>query len=133
MRAKIHTRGEELGGWTQSASKFIHTRPTNGKAGPGRHQNDHSDTGFTIRGLAGPYVVVGSNFAPGTSSEDVKSAMESVVGEIQSCRIITASPTVIVEMVFADKGSAEAVIAKFNNQKVKKLIANDCNALTLYQ
>ena len=74
--------------------------------------------GMSIRGLAGPYVVVGSNFAPGTTSADIESAMLPLGGNMQSCRIMTSSPTVIAEMVFLDKGGAENVIATFNNQKV---------------
>ena len=74
---------------------------------------------MSIRGLAGPYIVIGSNFAPGTTSADIESAMVPVGGEMQSCRVITSSPTVIAEMVFIDKGGAENVIATFNNQKVR--------------
>ena len=77
-------------------------------------------TGISIRGLAGPYVVVGSNFAPGTTSADIESAMTPIGGEMTSCRIITSSPTVIAEMVFTDKDGAENVIATFNNEKVRK-------------
>jgi hypothetical protein len=73
---------------------------------------------MTIRGLAGPYTVIGSNFAPGTTSADIESAMTPLGGEMQSCQILTSSPTVIAEMVFTDKGGAENVIATFNNQKV---------------
>ena len=40
-------------------------------------------------------------------------------GDMQSCRIITPSPTVIAEMVFLDKAGAEKVVATFNNQKVR--------------
>lgn len=74
--------------------------------------------GYSIRGLAGPYVVHGSNFAPGTTAADIESAMEPIGGELQSCRIVTSTPTVIAEMVFTDKAGAENVIATFNNQKV---------------
>ncbi|KAI9872604.1 MAG: hypothetical protein M1830_001421 [Pleopsidium flavum] len=73
--------------------------------------------GISIRGLAGPYVVVGSNFAPGTTAADIESAMTPIGGEIISCKVITSSPTVIAEMVFTDKGGAENVIATFNNEK----------------
>jgi len=75
--------------------------------------------GISIRGLAGPYVVVGSNFAPGTTAADIESAMTPIGGEITSCRVITSSPTVIAEMVFIDKSGAENVIATFNNEKVR--------------
>lgn len=73
---------------------------------------------INIRGAAGPYVVVASNFAPGTTAADIESAMIPRVGDVQSCRIITASPTVIAEIVFSEKHSAENVIQTFNNQKV---------------
>jgi len=72
---------------------------------------------ITIRGLAGPYAVIGSNFAPGTTAADIQSAMEPVGGVMQGCRILTASPTVEAEMVFVEKSGAEIVIATFNNQK----------------
>ena len=73
---------------------------------------------INIRGAAGPYVVIGSNFAPGTTAADIESAMIPTGGEMQSCRIITASPTVMAEMIFSDKQNAEAVIDTFNNKKV---------------
>lgn len=75
---------------------------------------------FSIRGLAGPYVVVGTNFAPGTSGADIQSAMEAVGGAMQSCRIISSAPTVIAEMVFLDKSFADLVISTFNNKKVSQ-------------
>ena len=74
--------------------------------------------GFSIKGAAGPYAVVGSNFAPGTSAADIRSAMEQVAGEIMSCMIITSYPTVIAEIVFAEKETAEMIVTTFNNQKV---------------
>lgn len=73
---------------------------------------------ITIRGLAGPYVVIGSNFAPGTTAEDIESAMIPSGGEMESCKIIALSPVVVAEMVFAEKANAENVIATFNNKKV---------------
>lgn len=83
--------------------------------------------GLSIRGLAGPYVVIGQNFAPGTTAADIESAMVPTAGEIQSCRIISSSPTVIAEMVFAEKQNAEAVISTFNNKKVcvQSFLLND--------
>ena len=74
---------------------------------------------ISIRGTAGPYVVIGSNFAPGTTAADIESAMLPVGGEMQSCRIMTAAPTVMAEMVFTDKENAERVIDTFNNKKVQ--------------
>ena len=82
--------------------------------------------GMTIRGLAGPYVVMASNFAPGTTSADIESAMVPIGGEMQSCRIMSSSPTVIAEMVFVDKKGADAVIKTFNNQKVLSLLLAIC-------
>lgn len=63
-------------------------------------------------------MVHGSNFAPGTTAADIESAMEPIGGELQSCRIVTSTPTVIAEMVFTEKAGADNVIATFNNQKV---------------
>lgn len=73
---------------------------------------------ISIRGIAGPYVVVASNFAPGTTAADIESAMVPSGGELQSCRIITAAPTVMAEMIFGEKRNAETVIDTFNNKKV---------------
>ncbi|KAL9073746.1 MAG: hypothetical protein Q9161_002784 [Pseudevernia consocians] len=72
---------------------------------------------ISIRGTAGPYVVIGSNFAPGTTAADIESAMVPSGSEMQSCRIITSTPTVMAEMVFAEKHNAESVISTFNNKK----------------
>ena len=73
---------------------------------------------ITIRGLAGPYIVIGTNFASGTTAADIESAMIPSGGEMQSCKIIASEPTVIAEMVFAEKVNAERVIATFNNKRV---------------
>ena len=77
-----------------------------------------TENGMSIRGLAGPYIVIGSNFATGTTSADIESAMVPIGGEMHSCRILTASPTVIAEMVFLDKTGAENVVETFNNKRV---------------
>ena len=76
---------------------------------------------ISIRGTAdpGPYVVIGSNFAPGTTAADIESAMIPSGGEMQSCRILTSTPTVIAEMVFSEKSNADSVISTFNNKKVR--------------
>ncbi len=76
---------------------------------------------MSIKGMAatGPYVVVASNFAPGTTAADIEAAMVPVGGEITTCHLISAHPTVIVEIVFVEKEGAENVIATFNNQKVR--------------
>lgn len=76
--------------------------------------------GFSIRGVAtgGPFTVVASNFAPGTTAADVMSAM-APYGDIQSCKLMSAAPTVVVETVFDSRESADKVISTFNNQKVR--------------
>ncbi|KAI8936879.1 hypothetical protein NX059_006114 [Plenodomus lindquistii] len=75
--------------------------------------------GFSIRGVAsgGPYTVIASNFALGTTAADIEAVMSPVGGETLGCRLISAAPTVMVELQFADKQGAENVIATFNNQK----------------
>ncbi|KAF2133253.1 hypothetical protein P153DRAFT_353650 [Dothidotthia symphoricarpi CBS 119687] len=75
--------------------------------------------GFSIRGVAngGPYTVIASNFAPGTTAADIEAVMMPVGGETLGCRLISAAPTVMVELQFVDKQGAENVIATFNNQK----------------
>jgi hypothetical protein len=77
--------------------------------------------GISIRGSAGPYVVIASNFAPGTTAADIRSALEQHTTDIMSCIILSAAPTVIAEMVFQQRSSAELVIATFNNQLVRPL------------
>ena len=77
---------------------------------------------ISIMGTAGPYIVIGSNFAPGTTAADIESAMIPTGGEMLSCRILSASPTVIAEMVFSEKHNAESVISTFNNKKVGIMI-----------
>ena len=89
------------------------------KGAPNNSRSKAVGPELNIRGAAGPYVVVGSNFAPGTTAADIESAMIPSGGEMQSCRIITASPTVIAEMVFGEKHNAEAVVETFNNKKVR--------------
>lgn len=75
--------------------------------------------GISIKGIAGPYVVEASNFAPGTTAADIESAMLGAGLEMTNCRIMINKPTVIAEMVFAEKIGAENVIARFNGQRVR--------------
>lgn len=74
--------------------------------------------GMTIRGLAGPFVVMAQNFAPGTTAADIESAMTPVGGIVTSCRVVKQHPIVIAEIVFESKEGADNVIATFNNQTV---------------
>jgi len=76
---------------------------------------------ISFKGAAGgPYIVHASNFAPGTTAADIESVMKGLdgVGEMYFCRILAAQPTVIVEMSFAESGSADKVISTFNNKRV---------------
>lgn len=74
---------------------------------------------INIRGAAGPYCVLASNFAPGTTAADIESVMAPIGGEMVGCKLVSASPTVIVEMIFVERSGAENVIAMFNNKKVR--------------
>lgn len=96
--------------------------PSNpGESAPLRAQDnvDPDNGGINIRGTApGPYLVVGSNFAPGTTAADIESAMQPSGGAMLSCTIAQLLPTVTAEMIFAEKENADNVIATFNNKKV---------------
>ncbi|KAL9027678.1 MAG: hypothetical protein Q9196_003833 [Gyalolechia fulgens] len=72
---------------------------------------------ISILGAAGPYTVIGSNFAPGTTAADIESAMAPIGGEMLDCQITGQKPTVVAEMVFSEKARAENVIATFNNKR----------------
>ncbi|KAL9115137.1 MAG: hypothetical protein Q9227_000931 [Pyrenula ochraceoflavens] len=74
--------------------------------------------GLTIRGSAGPFVVQASNLQSGTTAADIQNVLIDIAGpgNCKSCRIVTNKPTVIAEMVFAEKRAAESVIAALNNQ-----------------
>lgn len=75
--------------------------------------------GMSIRGLAGPFVVMGQNFAPGTTAADIESAVTPVGGEMVSCSIVKTSPFVMAEMVFVSREGGERVIATFNDKTVR--------------
>lgn len=78
----------------------------------------NGDVEITIRGAAGPYTVIGKNFAPGTTAADIESAMGPIGGPMEDCRIISHKPTVVAEMVFLEKAKAENVIATFDSKRV---------------
>ncbi|KAM7199047.1 hypothetical protein V8F20_005865 [Naviculisporaceae sp. PSN 640] len=79
-------------------------------------QTGSFNKGLTIRGLAGPFVVMAQNFAPGTTAADIESAMTPIGGIITRCQILKEHPIVIAEITFESKEGAENVIATFNNQ-----------------
>lgn len=95
----------------------------NGVAAPGSTFNK----GMTIRGLAGPFVVMAQNFAPGTTAADIESAMTPVGGIITSCRLVKQHPIVIAEIVFESREGADNVITTFNNQTVRRPNPNPPN------
>lgn len=64
-------------------------------------------------------MVVGSNFAPGTTAADIQSALEPIAGPMLSCRVIGHHPMVTAEFEYADKWNAENVVANFHNQRVR--------------
>ncbi|KAH8821611.1 hypothetical protein F5884DRAFT_768465 [Xylogone sp. PMI_703] len=75
-----------------------------------------SSPGISIRGLAGPYVVMAKNFAQGTTAADIESAVTPVGGITLSCRVVAQRPQVIAEIIFESKEGADAVVETFNNQ-----------------
>ena len=77
-----------------------------------------SQAQLSIRGLAGPYVVMAKNFALGTTVADIESAMTPVGGVSLGCRIIAERPNVIAEIIFETREGADNVVDTFNNQNV---------------
>ncbi|KAJ5397482.1 hypothetical protein N7509_005595 [Penicillium cosmopolitanum] len=73
-------------------------------------------SGLSIKGASGPFIVVGSNFSPGTSAADIQSALEARTGPMLSCRVISHSPAVTAEIAYAEKEIAENTVANFDNQ-----------------
>ncbi|KAJ5963722.1 uncharacterized protein N7479_003598 [Penicillium vulpinum] len=72
---------------------------------------------MTIKGASGPFIVVGSNFAPGTTAADIQSALEPITGPMLSCQIVASQPGVVAEFAYAEKAAAELVVANFHNQR----------------
>jgi len=77
-----------------------------------------SRPGLSIRGIAGPYIVMAKNFAQGTTAADIESAMTPVGGVALNCRLIAEMPNVIAEITFETKEGADNVVDTFNNQSV---------------
>ncbi|KAE8451908.1 hypothetical protein EG329_002749 [Mollisiaceae sp. DMI_Dod_QoI] len=83
-------------------------------------------SGISIRGLAGPYIVIAKNLALGTTEADIESAMAPIGGAVLSCRLIAQRPKVIAELVFETKEGADNVVDTLNNQNA------DGNILHVY-
>lgn len=96
----------------------IPTEPAAARATPRQDARASFNTGLTIRGLAGPYVVVAQNFVPGTTAGDIETAFGPHGGEIISCRLVKTHPILVAEIVFRSKEGADRVIATFDNQTV---------------
>jgi hypothetical protein len=93
--------------------------------------NNVEPAGFNIKGVAtgGPYTVMASNFAPGTTAADIEAVMAPHAreggGEVIGCRMISSNPTVMVELIIDRKEGVDNVIATFNNKKVWRTLHND--------
>jgi hypothetical protein len=77
-----------------------------------------SKSGISIRGVAGPYIVVAKNLAPGTTVEDIESAMVPIGGAVLACTLIAEQPKVIAEIEFETREGADNVVDTLNNQSV---------------
>lgn len=77
--------------------------------------------GISIRGLAGPYIVIAKNFAPGTTSADIESATMAVAGTAMSCRLLSERPIVVAELIYETRESADMVVDTFHGQNVRFL------------
>jgi hypothetical protein len=77
-----------------------------------------SKPGISIRGVAGPYIVVAKNLAPGTTVEDIESAMVPIGGVVLACTLIAERPKVIAEIEFETKEGADNVVETLHNQSV---------------
>ncbi|KAF2025263.1 hypothetical protein EK21DRAFT_104075 [Setomelanomma holmii] len=99
---------------SRTYDKFTSVLKNNAK--PSARKDDAP--GFNIRGVAsGPFTVIASNFAPGTTAADIEAVMAPHAGDTLGCRLLTAAPTVMVELQCVTKEGADNVIATFNNQK----------------
>lgn len=78
-----------------------------------------SKPGISIRGVAGPYIVVAKNLAPGTTVADIESAILPIGGKVMECILIAERPKVIAEIEFETKEGADNVVDTLNNQNVR--------------
>jgi hypothetical protein len=82
---------------------------------------------MSIRGIAGPAVVIAENFAPGTTAADIESAMAPVGGPILNCSVTTSASTVVAELMFETRDGADKVIEHFHDQIVRYSLWNSGN------
>jgi len=103
---------------TRTFDKFASSIGRN--AQNGRLNNNNDGPQLSIKGAAstGPHTLIASNFASGTTAQDIESVMGTVGGDLLSCRVVVPTPTVMAELTFATRDGADNVIATFNNKKV---------------
>ncbi|KAJ4153254.1 hypothetical protein LMH87_009750 [Akanthomyces muscarius] len=110
MDVDIDTTSVKGRGKGKAAAARSQVNVRGGGAAPQQQQ------GISIRGLAGPFAVMGQNFAPGTTPADVESAMTPIGGEMVRCELVKTQPFLMMEMVFASREGAERVIDTFNDK-----------------
>ena len=76
-----------------------------------------TSTQMSIRGRAhpGPFCVVATNFAMGTTAADIEMAFQPHGEDLLSCKVVSYKPQVTAEAVFTKKESAENIVNVFNN------------------
>ncbi|RMD39660.1 hypothetical protein DV735_g5469, partial [Chaetothyriales sp. CBS 134920] len=87
--------------------------------------NISKSRGISIKGAAGPFTVVATNFAPGTTAADIESAVAHDGADadgnntLLSCRLTSLhrDPTVTAELVYSDREVAERIVSLYNNQR----------------
>ncbi|ETN37066.1 uncharacterized protein HMPREF1541_08056 [Cyphellophora europaea CBS 101466] len=78
--------------------------------------------GLTIKGKAGPWTIIASNFAPGTTAADIEATLsrDALDSDGQNgfldCRLTSTHPTVSAELVFSERAIADRIISTYNNQ-----------------
>lgn len=107
VRAAFNTENGSL--HTQSSKQLLNGGRLGGK-------------NMTIKGVSGPFIVEGRNFAPGTTAADIQAALEPITGPMLSCRIVASQPSVVAEFEYAEKTAAELVVANFHNQRVSSIL-----------
>lgn len=82
---------------------------------------------LSIRGKGDTITVIAQNFGAGTTISDIESVMAPDPSQcLLSSRLISASPTVMAELTFGSRPAAEAVVERFNNQRVRSLVYFHC-------
>ncbi|KPI45193.1 uncharacterized protein AB675_2490 [Cyphellophora attinorum] len=78
--------------------------------------------GLSIKGKAGPWTVVATNFAPGTTAADIEASISHTAVDddgqqgLISCHITSTQPVVTAEFVLTERTIADRIISTYNNQ-----------------